>query len=70
MEAKHFDGRRKSSYKDTVLGMNQDIQMEERNSMADGDVSDVDITEEQENGPWFSMGMPKDEKLENLGTRV
>lgn len=58
-----FDARHKSSYKKKVMGINQDTQMDDNEINLDGEVSNDDILEEKENGPWFSIGMSKQEKI-------
>lgn len=58
-EADNLDKRRKSPYRDAVMGINQDTYMEE------GDrATDYDILEEEEEGSWFSIGMSKAENQE------
>lgn len=60
-----FDCRRKSSYKDKVLGPNMDTEMGEiEDDDFEGNVSDDDIVEEDDVAPWFSMGMTKQEKID------
>lgn len=64
-EPGYFDERRKSSYKEKVLGLDADINMEDEDLDLDDDVSDDDYeSEEEEDGPWFSMGMIREEKIE------
>lgn len=59
---KNQDGRRKTSYRDTMMGVCINTQIEGEYA-SDGEISDDDILEEDE-GSWFSMGMFKEEKLE------
>lgn len=64
MKADFSEDRRKSSYKDKVMGMSFDTEMDEAiEEELDGDVSDDDQVVEDNDGPWFSMGMSKEEKI-------
>lgn len=59
------DSRRKASFKEKVLGFNLDTFMDEAETdILDGEVSDDDPVEEESGGPWFSMGMSEQEKIE------
>lgn len=64
------DDRRKSTCLDKVLGKNFDTEMDEVNEdQYDGEVSDDDAIEEEEDGPWFSMGMSREKKLKTRKPR-
>lgn len=55
-----IENRRKSSYRDKVMGIKCDVAMEGDNQ--EGDVSDDDDLEDEKEGPWFLMGMTREEK--------
>lgn len=55
------EDRRKSSYLDKVLGTNMDTKMDE---VDEGAVSEDDLMEDEDEGPWFSMGMSREEKIQ------
>lgn len=58
-----FEERRKSSYRDKVMGLETDVSMEGNDSDAFGDASDNDVIEDDyQDGPWISLGMTKEEK--------
>lgn len=59
----HFEERRKSSYKDKVMGMDSDIFMEGGDLDLEGDISEDDEFDEEQ-GPWFSMSMKREEASE------
>lgn len=63
-EEGNFEERCKSSYKEKVLDMNFDVVMEGDEVDLEGEVSDDDKSEYDEEDPWFSIGMTKEEKLE------
>lgn len=54
---------RKSSYREKLMGM-EDVAQVEEEDLDLGDVFDDDVLEEDDDGPWFSMGMTKKEKCE------
>lgn len=58
----HMDQRRKLSFKDTLLGENKDIQMEESGELFDEDSSDDETTEEDANGPWLTSRLTKEKR--------
>lgn len=55
-------GRRKYSFRTSVIGANWDTLMEEGDGNEDGEIIDDYIMEDGVEGPWFLMGMTKDEK--------
>lgn len=60
----HFEERRKSSYRDKVMGLDSDMDMEGSDLDLDDDASDDDEWVDDDEGPWFSMGMTEEEKKE------
>lgn len=63
-DSNHLEERQKSSYRDTVMGINQDTQMEEKDLESKGEILVDDTLKKDDAGPWFSMGMSKEEKYE------
>lgn len=59
-----MEERRKSSYRDSVLGANGSARVDERMEGDEGEVSDDDAMEKDEEGTWFAIGMTKEEKRE------
>lgn len=65
-EEGNFEERQKSSYKDKVMGMGADVVMEDEDADLYGDASDDDEIYEDDDGPWISLGMTKEEKIEAM----
>lgn len=51
------------SYRDTQQGKSDKAYMEIDSYKEDSDASDDDSTKEEEEGPWFTIGMSKQEKF-------
>lgn len=61
----NFEERQKSSHMDKVMGIGMDVSMDGEDMDLEDDVSDDDEDfEDDGEGPWFTMGMPKEEKIE------
>lgn len=62
---KFSDCRRKSSYKEKVMGSTLDTEMGDvEGDEVEDNVCDDDEVQEDDTGPWFSMGTIKQEKID------
>lgn len=63
----YLEERRKSLYRDKMMGLDSDTIMEGEDLDLEGNISeDDDEYEKGGEGPWFSMGMTKKEKIEAI----
>lgn len=53
------------TYKDTVMGLNENSQRGETSMAENGEISDDDIIKESFDDSWFGMGMTRKEKLQS-----
>lgn len=58
-----FDQRRKSSYRHMVMGLDRVVMMEGTEKDMFDDASDEGEVDEDDEGPWISLGMSKEEKI-------
>lgn len=60
-----FEKRRKSSYRNKMMGLNMDVLLEDDDADLVRDVSgDDEIEDDDQEGSWISMGITKEEKKE------
>lgn len=58
------EGRRKVSYRHTVLGDSGCTRPSGFEKMEDGEMSDDDLIEESSDATWFGVSMAREEKIE------